>query len=83
MSKLKSIQLVKGDRTRFVNAKEYSLIKNDMNGWEVKKDAPAVPQEVAQRIETTGLLQPIPAPEQPAQTVTTSKPKQTRKSSKQ
>lgn len=51
MSKGKTIELVKGNKSRFVSEFEYSLIKDDMNGWEVKREAPAVPKEVADRVD--------------------------------
>ena len=49
----KNIKLVKGGKVRFVNEKEYRLIKDDMNGWELFKEAPKVPQEVEQKLHVT------------------------------
>ncbi len=45
------ITLVKGKQRRTVNALEYRLIKDDMNGWEVEREAPPVPDEVKAAVE--------------------------------
>lgn len=45
------ITLVKGKKTRTVNALEYRLWKSDPQGWEEQQPAPEVPEEVKTAIE--------------------------------
>ena len=47
------ITLIKGKQRRTINALEYRLIKDDMNGWEVEREAPPVPDEVKERMQIT------------------------------
>lgn len=92
----KKIELTKGGKSRFVNELEYSLIKDDMNGWTVKKAAPEVPKEVAERVSnvnvavggaapviaTAGLHQPVITAKEPASILTTSPAQKPAKSRK-
>lgn len=59
----KMIELSKGDRTRMVSEFEYSVIKDDMSGWEVNKAALELPKEVADRVlaNTATMLQSMEA----------------------
>jgi len=43
--------LEKNGLERNISAYEYSLIKDDMNGWKVKREAPPVPEEVKVAVE--------------------------------
>ena len=45
------ITLVKGKQRRTVNDLEYRLIKDDLNGWEVEREAPKVPDEVKAAVQ--------------------------------
>lgn len=67
-----TIELIRGTQTRKVSEFEYNLIKDDMSGWEVKRPAPEVPKEVADRVNvaiggalpitiTANLLEPVTA----------------------
>lgn len=55
------ITLVKGKQRRTVNALEYRLIKDDMNGWEVEREAPPMPEEVKAAVEKKTLGEQIAA----------------------
>ncbi len=50
-SKTDRVTLIKGKLKREISAKEYRLIKDDLNGWEVERKAPPVPVEVAEAVE--------------------------------
>ena len=45
--------LVKGKLRQNISAFEYSFRKDDMNGWEVEREAPPVPEEVKERMQIT------------------------------
>jgi len=63
--------LEKNGLERNISAYEYSLIKDDMNGWKVKREAPPVPEEVKERMQITSPTGPqstkIKAPGKPRQ----------------
>ena len=55
------ITLVKGKLLRNISAYEYSLIKDDMNGWQVEREAPPVPEEVKAAVEKKAMGEQIAA----------------------
>ena len=53
------ITLVKGKLRQNISAFEYSFRKDDMNGWEVEREAPKVPDEVKAAVEKKGTQQDL------------------------